>query len=352
MIKPKKELFLVKPYKPPLKNRKGKICLDFNENTSGPSDKVLDAVRNIDNNNLSMYPDYSELKKKLSVFLGFKDEELLITNGIDESIMLLTFAYLNKGDEVILPVPTFSLYNLYCSILGAKITKVSYNEDLSFPTDEVINSITKKTKIIVLVSPNNPTGTVISERDIMKILDKAKENDVLVLLDEAYYQYNGKTYKEMVKKYKNLVVMQTFSKAYGLAGLRVGYSIADKDIIATLEKLRPPYNINIAAIYAAIAALEDQEYVESYLKEVRQAKKEVYDALGDLGIKTYPTGANFFIAYLGEKKDLVLDGLRKRGVLLRDIDDYNLLNGCVRIGIGNIEQTKILISALRKIIQQ
>ena len=350
MIEPVQQLKNVKKYEPPVKERKGKICLDFNENTIGPSKKVMEVLQRINPEDIFTYPDISLLKTNLARILNIKETELMITNGIDESILLLPLAYLNKGDEVILPIPTFIVYELYYTAIGASIVKVEYNKDMSFPTQKIIDAISEKTKVITLVSPNNPTGTVIPKVEIIQILEKAKKKNILVILDEAYWQYNNMyTLKDLTKQYDNLIVLQTFSKAYGLAGLRMGYAIASEEIISTLEKVKLPY-VNSLGVIASLQALEDQEYVLGYLKDVQESKKQLYTALKEVGIKTYPTGANFFIAYFGEKIEYIYEEFKKRGILLRKVSNDSILNGCLRIGIGSKEQSRIFIENLKDIL--
>jgi len=350
MIKPRKAIEKMQPYNPPLEGRRGLIRLDFNENTIGCSPKVLEAIRRIPADEIATYPEYSKFRKKLANCLKVKEDELMVNNATDESIIVIMQAYIEKGDEVVLPIPTFAMFKFYAQLMDANVKEVLYNKDLSFPTDGVLNSITNRTKLVILCNPNNPTGTPIKREDIIKIIEKAKANNSLVLLDEAYVQYNKATCKDLINKYQNLIIIQTFSKAYGMAGLRLGYAIADKEIMKNLLKASSPYSVNTMATAAGSAAIDDQEFVKKYVKEVEKSKKIIYKEFRKLKIKTYPTAANFLIVYFGKNCKRIEKGLKKKGILVRDRSNYPLLNGCLRIGIGTAEQTKKLISALKVIL--
>jgi len=348
-IQPRQNIQLMKKYDPPLEGREGKLRLDFNENTVGCSPRVIQALQNVSAETLSTYPEYSKFREKLAKYLSLKPEQVLRTNGTDEAIQTVMMAYLNKDDEIILPVPTFAIFEVYASIIGARINKVLYNEDLSFPTQRVLNNINNKTKMVILVNPNNPTGTAIPEEDIISILEKAR--NCIVLIDEAYYQFYGKSAKELLPRYENLIIIQTFSKAFGLAGLRLGYLMAKKEIIANLEKVISPYSVNSIAMVAAEAALDDREFVNNYVKEVEESKKYVANELMKLGIRVFPSEANFVIANFGEICDKVYEKLKERGILVRNRTNYPLLKNCLRIGIGTKEQSRQLLAEINNILR-
>lgn len=349
MIKPRKTLEAMKEYDPPLEKRKGKLRLDFNENTLGCSPKVIKALREINSEEISAYPEYGKFIKNLTSYLNLSEREILLTNGADEAIQVVMSTYLDKGEEVIIPAPTFAMFQVYASLSGAKITSVLYNGDLSFPTKEVLKRITTNTRIILLANPNNPTGTVIREEDLIKILEKAQNS--LVLIDEAYWQYYGKSAKELISKYDNLVIIQTFSKAFGLAGLRLGYVISNEAVIKNLKKAISPYSVNSLAIIAGSAALEDLNFVDNCVKEVKERKIILKRELKKLGIKTYPSKANFLLANFGKQYKKVYEELKARGILVRDRSSYPLLKNCLRITLGTKEQTKKVVTAIKDILR-
>ena len=337
-------------YSPPLEGRRGLLRLDFNENTIGCSPKVLAVINNINEEEVATYPEYVEFKAKLANFIRMKPEQLMVTNATDEAIMVIMQTYIEKGDEVIIPIPTFAMFKFYAQLFEAKIKEILYGANLNFPVNNVLAAITKKTKIVVLCNPNNPTGTLIEKKNIIKIIEKAQKNEALVLLDEAYYQYSGMECLDLIEEYDNLVIIRTFSKVYGLGGLRLGYAVSNPEIIKNLLKVGSPYSVNTIAIAAGSAAIEDIDYVKWYITEIKKAKKVMYDGLGKLKIKTYPTAGNFLIAKFPKKVDEIEIGLRERGILVRNRSKYPLLKDCLRIAIGTVKQTKELLNALKELL--
>ena len=200
-----------------------------------------------------------------------------------------------------------------------------------------------------MVNPNNPTGTPIKQKDIIKILNKSK--NTLVLVDEAYLQFTGNTSKGFIRKYKNLIVIQTFSKTFGLGGLRLGYAISNKDIIKNMQKAASPYSVNSAAVIAGSAALDDIDYVNKYVKEVNQSKKLIYSFLEKKNIPFFRSDANFILVKFGKKNKEVIKKLKQKKILIRDRSSYNLLSGCSRVTIGTGKQIKYLIKALKQILK-
>jgi histidinol-phosphate aminotransferase len=346
MIAPRKNISEMDEYKPPLEGRRGLLRLDFNENTVGPSPKVLEALKKLNDSDIAAYPEYQRFENKLAAFLGVDKNELLISNATDEAIMVVMQTYIEKGDEIILPVPTFSMFRFYAQIQGAKLTEVLYKRNLNFPTKSVVGNINKKTKLIILCNPNNPTGTLISKADIVKILEKS--GNALVLIDEAYYEFSKSTMIDEINKYPNLIILRTFSKSLGMGGLRLGCAVANKNIIKNLSKVRSPYSINTAAIKAAEAAIEDKRYVNWYIREIEKGKKLIYGELKKKKIQTFPTAANFFLAKFDEPRS-VQQELKKKGILVRDRSSYPLLKGCIRITIGTKNQMMQLADSLKEI---
>jgi histidinol-phosphate aminotransferase len=348
MIPPKKAVQEMEPYDPPLEERRGLLRLDFNENTVGPSPKVLESLSKMNDEDLAAYPEYTKFSAKLARYLRTSPSKLMLTNASDEAIKTIFDTYIEKGEEIILPTPTFPMFRIYAEVAEAKIKQILYSKNLSFPTKKVLDAISKKTKIVVLVNPNNPTGTPIDKKDIIKIIEKAKNS--LVILDEAYFQYSEETCISLIDKYDNLVIVQTFSKAFGLGGLRLGYIISNEENIKNLKKVNSPYSVNTAALVAASTALNDDEYMKWYLSEVKKGRKLIYEELKKLRIKTFPTTGNFLIAYFGKKSKEIQDALKEKGILVRDRSSYPLLDGCLRIGIGTKNQVKQLIDALKEIL--
>ena len=353
MIKPRKAVMEMQAYNPPTSGREDSLRLDFNENTVGCSPNIIKNIRKIQQNTLSIYPEYTKIRKELVKYCNVGVDEVIPTNGTDEAIKTIFETYIEKGkDEVIIPVPTYAMFKFYAQLNQAVIKEILYNQDLSFPTKQVLGAINNKTKIIVLVNPNNPTGTSINTKDTIKIINKAKSNNAVVLIDEAYYQFCSKTSIPLIKNYDNLFITQTFSKAFGLAGLRLGYIISNKNNIDIIQKVLSPYSVNVVATICASAALKDLKYVEKYVAEVKQSKKILYKELNELGIKCYKSDANFVLLRIGSQTAKFCKLLREKGILVRDRSSDQLLNGCVRITIGNIKQTKQLIRRISQAIKE
>ncbi|MBU0536526.1 MAG: histidinol-phosphate transaminase [Nanoarchaeota archaeon] len=353
-IKAKRTVQKMRKYDPPTSSRKGKLRMDFNENTSGCSPKVIEALREINMEDLSSYPEYSEIRKKLADYLNVDFSEIVLTNGADEAINVVMQTYLDKGDEIVMPTPTFVMFEVVASIIGAKVKQVLYNDDLSFPAEEVIKNIDENTKAVILVNPNNPTGTAIRNDDLIKIVEKASSNGVnaAVIIDEAYYQFYGKSAKNLIRRYGNIVILQTFSKAFGLAGLRIGCIISNKDCISEISKVLSPYSVNAAAVTAVKAALDDIDYVDRYILEVKQNREWLRKELGNMGIKTFPSDTNFIVADFGSICDLVSEELKQKGILVRKRTEYPKLKNCIRITIGTKKQCLQLVNEIKSIIKK
>jgi len=346
MIEPKQNVKEMDEYIPPLEGRRGLLRLDFNENTIGPSPKVIETIRKMTDEELAAYPEYSKFKKKLAKYLDIKEENLLLTNATDEAINVVMQTYIEKGDEVIIPYPSFAMFKFYAQAAAAKITEILYTDALKFPTKKVLAKISRKTKIIILCNPNNPTGTLIERQDIEKIAEKAK--DSIILIDEAYNQFSKQNSIPLTQKYDNIIVIQTFSKALGIGGLRLGYIVSNKENITNIAKVLSPYSVNSAAVRAGIAALKDKDYIEWYTKEVSKAKTYIYNEFKKLKIKTFPTSANFFLAKFKNPKEIAKK-LRQKGILVRDRSTYPLLKGCIRITIGTKAQMQQLVKAIKEL---
>lgn len=335
-------------YVPPLEGRRGKLRLDFNENTVGCSPAVLEMLAGLTREDLATYPEYGVLRRMLAESLNVPITRVVTTNGADEAIRLVSYLALGKGDKVVIPDPSFAMWRVNAEQLEADIVDVPYRKDLSFPVEEVLEAMDQYTKLVVVVSPNNPTGTSISRKDLIAILQKS--GSAIVAVDEAYYEFTGTTYLDLVDEYPNLVIIRTFSKAYGLAGLRLGYMVAQESLALNLDRINSPYGVNNLAVKAALVSLRDRSYVERYAFQVRKNRRYLKQGLDEFGIETYPTDANFVLARLGDKKDWMIEELAGRGVLVRDMGRYPLISDCIRITVGTKQQMNRLLKELTDIL--
>ena len=267
----------MKPYKPPIDGRSAYdgMLLDFNERTKPPQNKVIRALEKfVRGQKLQVYPEYFDLERKIADYACVKADQIMITNGSDQGIDIIFRTFTEKGGKVIIPSPSFAMFFQCAQIVGNEIVSPLYKkDDLAFHLEEVLATIDERTKLVVVCNPNNPTGTAVSEADIEKIAKQAK--GAIVYIDEAYFEFSKITAIPLINKYPNIIVTRTFSKAFGLASLRIGYVVAKAEYISEMLKIRGPYDVNMAAYYAACAALEDKKDMESYVKRCNGERKAI-----------------------------------------------------------------------------
>ncbi len=350
-MRPRKEIREMCCYSAPTSGRNGFLRLDFNENTKGIPNSLWKCL-SLGLTDISVYPEYSGLEQAIAEYAGVKQAEVIACNGSDEAIRLAFDCFLENGAKVVLPWPSFAMLQQYARIAGGKIEKVPYGKCLGFPTKRVLKAIDVETDAIVLCSPNSPTGTTIALGDIERILKKAKQNNAMVLLDEAYYEFSGETAVDLIREFDNLVVTRTLSKAFGLAGLRLGYLVSCEENVQELRKVASPYSVNAIGARLGSKALQNRGYMKRYVAEVRAAKKVAERGLQELGLRFYPSKANFLLVRFGENCARIVRELREKGILVRDRSGYELLRGCARVTIGTIEQMRVFLEALEEILER
>jgi histidinol-phosphate aminotransferase len=349
MIKTRNAVKTMKEYDPPTKLRAGKLRLDFNENSTGCSPKVIEKMRQITAEDLSIYPAYGELLDKICEYMDVPVSQVLATNGTDEALKCFFDTFINEKDEVIILSPSFAMFGVYADAAGADVKELLYNEDLSFPVDNLLNAISSKTRMIMFANPNNPTGTSISNDDLRKVLEKSKEFDCLVVADEAYFEFYEKSALSLIGDFDNLAITRTFSKSFGMAAVRLGFIVAKDEIIREMRKVLSPYSVNGFASTLGVVALSDIDYTKKFVAEVNKGKEILYKEFTEIGIKFFKGDANFFIANFGEDCDKIYDELKKRDILVRNRTKYPRLKNCLRIGVGSLEQTEIFLNAFKEI---
>jgi len=344
---PRSAVLKMQAYSPPAGARAGKLRLDFNENTAGCSPRVLAALQAAaEADRLAVYPEYSESKPILAGFFGVSPEQLLLTNGTDEAVQLFVNTYLDDRDEVVLLNPSYAMYRFYSELAGASVREIGYRlPDLSFPIDELLRAISASTRAVILANPNNPTGTALELEALEAILRKA--SPAAVLADEAYFEFCGITALPLIRHHPNLFVSRTFSKAYGLAGLRIACVFSAAENIGYLRKTQSPYSVNVIAASAACAAISDPEHLRAYVSEVLRARELLAAGFDQLGIRYFPSRANFILMDVGERAREICTLLRERGILVRD-RSYEL-PGCVRVTAGTQAQVTEFLSELRNL---
>lgn len=351
MLSPRAHTRTVPPYHPPLSGREG-LRLDFNENTAGCSPRVLERLRQLGAQDLARYPEREPIEARVAAFLGVAPSESLLTNGVDEAIHLLCETYLAPGDEALIVVPTYSMYRIYMMAAGAEVVSVPAGRDFQFPEQEIVRRITPRTRLIAIANPNNPTGAVASADQVLQIVRSAP--DSAVLIDEAYFEFYGQTLLGAHPDLTNLFVARTFSKAYGLAGLRVGVLVGNAGQMQDLRRVCSPYNVNTVALTCLQTALADQEYIRNCVEEVSQSRERVQKTFMSLGIRYWASQANFVLIRVGsaDAAKTFVDSMRERGILVRDRSSDPGCEGCVRITLGTREQTDRLIIVLQEAFEQ
>lgn len=340
------------PYKPPLEGRasRGYLLLDFNEMTIEPSPKIKKALKDfIDSGRLQIYPEYGELETKVAQYAGAEQSQVMVVNGSDQGIDVIMRAFLETGDKVVIPTPSFAMFYQSAQIQGAEILEPFYRQDLSFPVEEVIALIDDGVKLIVICNPNNPTGTAVSRQDLLMILERARNAGVAVLHDEAYFEWSGITAKDLIEGFDNLFISRTFSKQFGLAAVRAGYVLSQGQNITELLKIRGPYDVNMFARTAICAALEDVEYMRGYVREVMEkSKPKLEQFFRENNVKFFPSAANFLLVKPDNQKN-ILEILESEGILVRPRSGPNI-EGTIRVSIGTLEDTERFIRAYSKLL--
>lgn len=331
------------------------LRLHLNENTAGCSPKVLAALRALTREQAAFYPDYDRAIEACAARFGIAAGNLLLTNGLDEGLLLAAIVSLRGADaagpyEAIVVQPAFDMYAAVVDALGGRLVQVAPQPDFSFPLRGLADAVTPRTRVIYLTSPNNPTGISIPPATVAAVCEAAPQ--ALVLLDEAYADFCDRTMigDAVSGRIPNLVVGRTFAKAYGLAGLRVGAVLGSAERLEPFRAAVLPYPLNAFATAALPAAFEDVEYYEWYLAEVRESKAMLYEALRRRGVPFWPSDGNFVLARFGSDLDRVVTGLAARGIVIRDRSRDPGCEGCARITTGVTAHTQHMLAALEEVL--
>ncbi|MCX6565321.1 MAG: aminotransferase class I/II-fold pyridoxal phosphate-dependent enzyme [Candidatus Aminicenantes bacterium] len=336
----------VTPYRPGDENRRAGLRLDANENLWGPSPEVAAALRKLRPDDVAAYPDAGELTKNAARRFGASPGRLILSNGADEAIYALMSLFAGRGDSVLMPVPGFGIYTLAAGIHGARVCGVPLGPGFEFRRADIIKAITKKTRLVVLVTPNNPTGTEIKKTDVEAVVRRAARLGVPALLDETYAGFQNRTYSRMTRRFPNLIVVGSFSKYFALAGLRLGYVIAGPEVIAALHAILPPYSVNAAAMAAGRAALESTRHYENVRRGIVQERKKLAATLRKSGLTVFPSAANFLCVGVGPAAERVRNRLAASEIFVKAFPGAPRLVNCLRITVGRSAENRRLAEAL------
>lgn len=349
MLSARKAVQSLPTYHPPLASRAG-LRMDFNENTLGCSPRVAEKLHAISREALACYPERGSVEAAVAAFLGRQPEEVLLTNGVDEGIHLLCETYLEPGDEVLIVVPTFAMYEIYARATGATVVSVPMGEDFALPEETVLASISPRTRMIAVANPNNPTGTAVQTEFLLHLADVAPHAALLV--DEAYFEFHGNTLMPHVGKVPNLFVARTFSKAYGLAGLRAGVLAGESSQMKMVRRVSSPYNVNAAALVCLPEALADTDFLDRYVAEAIASRGRLEQFFAAQGLHYWPSRANFVLARFDELRIPFVEAMKARDILVRDRNSDHGCAGCVRITAGTAAQTDTLLSAMHEVFRE
>ena len=320
------------------------VKLDANE---GSKDLFKDLVKQLGEEfYLNVYPDdsYIDLKKAICNYVGCKTSNICVGNGSSELLDLCIKIFVDREELILSLDPSFAMYSIYAKIFDTKYIGATSDDDFVINTDKVIDLIKEKDpKVTIICNPNNPTGSMIKKDDVIRII---KSTNNIVIVDEAYMEFGEESIVEEIENYKNLIVVKTLSKAFSMAGIRTGYLIACEELVNTVEKVRPPYNLNSISDFLATKALEKKDKMIAYVKGIKKEREKVYKSLLDMNIKVFPSGANFLFFHSNIKN--LEDKLIREDVLIRKFGGK--LDNHYRVTIGSVDENNEFIKAMKKFV--
>ena len=334
-------------YSAPLEGRRGLLRLDFNENTVGPSPKVVEAIRAIPADHYAIYPEYDGLREVVVASLGAQalaaaltPEHVGLFNGVDAALHAVFHAYGASGDRLLTTSPTFGYYTPCAQMQGMVIEAIPYEgADFTFPLERLRAALLgKPPRLLLICNPNNPTGTRLAPELILELAAAAPQT--LVVVDELYEAFTGDSVVPLVdfERHPNVLVLRSLAKTAGLAGLRMGFAIGDPGVVDRVSRVSGPYDINSFAVTAALAALADQPYVDAYVQQVGQARDWLVQQFRAAGVRHHASGGNYLLLWPQQGPALVEARLREAGILVRSMDGKPLISGSLRVSIGTLEQ--------------
>ena len=320
------------------------VKLDANE---GNKDLFKDLIKDIgDDFYLNLYPDdnYTQLKEAIVNYIGCKIENISVGNGSSELLDLCVKTFVDTNELILSLDPTFSMYSIYAKIVNSRYIGAGEGNDFTINVDDVIKSIKENNpKLTIICNPNNPTGTTIKRDDVLRIV---KSTDNVVIVDEAYMEFSNESVVDEIENYDNLIVVKTMSKAFSMAGIRTGYLIANEELVKTIEKVRPPYNLNSISALLATKALKQKDKMLSYVENLKVEREKIYEKLIDMGVKAYKSGANF--VFFSSKVDNLAEKLIDNDVLIRKFGGK--LDNYYRVTVGSPKENEAFLDAMKKIV--
>jgi histidinol-phosphate aminotransferase len=330
------------------------LRLHQNENTGGCSPRVLDALAAIRADQICFYPPYEAATARAAEYLGVAPDRLSLVNGLDEGIMATAVSYLRPSagglvPEAVIPEPAFEIFAFDTEVVGGRPVRVPPLADFSFALEGVLAAITQKTRVVFLTNPNNPTGRPMP-LEAIRTIARTVPPGAIVFVDEAYAEFSGETFIPELPAFPNVIVGRTFSKAFGLAGLRIGAVVGAPDALEPIRLAVPVYSVNIAAVVAVQAALDDLDFLKDYLNQVSESKALLYAACDRLGLRYAKSAANFVLVSAGEHLERLVEGARRRGIYVRDRSTEPGCAGCIRVATGIVGHTRQFIAVMEEVL--
>ena len=349
MIKARSEIEQLEPYVAPLEGRRPMLRLDFNENTLGPSPKVVEAIRSLPPNAYATYPEYAGLNEAYAASINVPARYVEAFNGVDAAIRTIFDVYGEKGSTFLTTAPTFGYYKPCALQHGMQQDEVLYPADLSFPLESMRERLTHTPRLCFICNPNNPTGTLLEPQTLLELARAAP--DTLVVVDELYADFTQKSVLPAALELDNIVVLQSLSKSAGLAALRLGFAIGQPEVVSRLSRVTGPYDINAFAVIAGKAALADRAYVEQYVQQVHAAREWVTQQFRRLGVRYFGQGGNYLLVWPPRECEVVENALREQGILVRNMRGKPVIDSSFRLSLGTLEQMQRFMRAFTEVIQ-
>jgi len=332
-----------------LQTYEAEVKLNQNENPYDfPDDLKQEAFRRFKERSWSRYPEFvpDRLRARLADFSGWVRDGVLVGNGSNELLQAVLMVLVKEQTPVVIPSPTFTVYALISRILGARIVQAPLNADMSYSADVLLTQARESgARLLIVCTPNNPTGTLLEEGDLERLLAGFSG---YILLDEAYFEFCGRTGLKYLHRHPRLIITRTFSKAMGMAGLRLGYLLADPDLATQIAKAKLPYNVNQFSLTVAEVALDNQDRFRPAIQTLLSERARVGRELAALpGVRVYPTAANFFLFELPVSPRETFHSLHEEGILVRDVSSYPMLSRCLRVTVGKPQENDRFLAALR-----
>jgi histidinol-phosphate aminotransferase len=348
MIKAKPEVEALTPYVAPLEGRRAFLRLDFNESTLGPSPRVVEAIRSLPPEAYATYPEYAGLNDAFAATLGVAPSHVEAFNGADAAIRAIFDAYGERGGTCLTTVPTFGYYAPCAEQQGMAMDEVPYADDLGYPLAAVARRLETAPRLFFVCNPNNPTGTLVAPRTLVELARACPQT--LMVVDELYVDFTGQSVVPQALELPNVVVLQSLSKAAGLAALRLGFAVGHPSIVERLRRVTGPYDINMLAAVAGRAALADPDHTRRYVAEVLAAKAWTIAALDRLGVRHFAGDGNYLLVWPPGECEQAVRGLRARGILVRSMAGKPVIDGSFRLTIGLREHMERFMTALAAVL--